>query len=114
MIILTVKFDFAASHQLPFHTGLCKNLHGHTYFVEIGFEFNELDANGMATDFETLNDIANDIKMEFDHKHLNDFVKPYPTAEMIAFHIQKRLVEMNALPHHVEVRETPRYSVRIE
>jgi len=38
------RFHFAAAHRLPFHNGLCKNLHGHTYFLEVilkKFYFND-------------------------------------------------------------------------
>ena len=35
---LGVSTDFSAAHSLPRHPGKCKNLHGHTYKVEVVVE----------------------------------------------------------------------------
>ena len=62
----TVKFD--AAHVLTNHQGLCKNLHGHTYRVDISGTQAEDDASDMVIDFKDLKKIATEIICDrFDH-----------------------------------------------
>jgi len=62
----TVKFD--AAHVLTNHSGLCKNLHGHTYRVDISAAQSAPDADGMVIDFKDLKTIASETICEkFDH-----------------------------------------------
>ena len=60
----TVKFD--AAHVLTNHQGLCKNLHGHTYRVDVSVA-QETDGD-MVVDFKELKKIANEVICDrFDH-----------------------------------------------
>ena len=52
----TVKFD--AAHVLTNHQGLCKNLHGHTYRVDVSVTQAEDDASDMVIDFKDLKRLA--------------------------------------------------------
>ena len=62
----TVKFD--AAHVLTNHQGLCKNLHGHTYRVDISVAQAEGDTKDMVIDFKDLKHIATEtICDRFDH-----------------------------------------------
>lgn len=62
----TVKFD--AAHVLTNHDGLCKNLHGHTYRVDVSVTQDENDDRDMVIDFKDLKRIANEaICDSFDH-----------------------------------------------
>ena len=62
----TVKFD--AAHVLTNHEGLCKNLHGHTYRVDVSVAQPEGDASDMVIDFKDLKRIATEVICErFDH-----------------------------------------------
>ena len=62
----TVKFD--AAHVLTNHQGLCKNLHGHTYRVDISVAQAEDDTRDMVIDFKDLKLIANEVVCDrFDH-----------------------------------------------
>ena len=62
----TVKFD--AAHVLTNHQGLCKNLHGHTYRVDISVSQPEDDGRDMVIDFKDLKGIANEVICDrFDH-----------------------------------------------
>ena len=62
----TVKFD--AAHILTNHQGLCKNLHGHTYRVDISVSQPEGDERDMVIDFKDLKRIATEtICDRFDH-----------------------------------------------
>ena len=62
----TVKFD--AAHVLTNHQGLCKNLHGHTYRVDVSVSQVEDDDRDMVIDFKDLKTIANEVICDrFDH-----------------------------------------------
>ncbi len=62
----TVRFD--AAHVLSNHQGLCKNLHGHTYRVDISVTQAEDDVSDMVIDFKDLKKIATEIICDrFDH-----------------------------------------------
>ena len=62
----TVKFD--AAHVLTNHQGLCKNLHGHTYRVDVSVAQAEDDDRDMVIDFKDLKGIANEVICDrFDH-----------------------------------------------
>ena len=60
----TVKFD--AAHVLTDHAGLCRNLHGHTYRVDVSVA-QETDGD-MVVDFKELKKIASEVICDrFDH-----------------------------------------------
>lgn len=62
----TVKFD--AAHILTNHEGLCKNLHGHTYRVDISARANLSNPDDMVIDFKDLKHIATEMIVDrFDH-----------------------------------------------
>lgn len=62
----TVKFD--AAHILTNHAGLCKNLHGHTYRVDVSVAQAPDDESDMVIDFKELKRIATEtICDRFDH-----------------------------------------------
>ncbi len=62
----TVKFD--AAHILTNHCGLCKNLHGHTYRVDVSVAQSAGDTSDMVIDFKDLKRIATEIVCDrFDH-----------------------------------------------
>ena len=44
--------EFAMAHRLQHHEGLCRNVHGHTYKVEVELEWPDVDnRTGMIRDF---------------------------------------------------------------
>ena len=86
MIEITKTFEFAAAHHLPYHKGLCKNLHGHNYKLEItvtGPIQKKGPERGMVMDFGNLKRIIKKaILDEFDHCNLNSLFDN-PTAEIM-------------------------------
>jgi len=44
------EFVWEMSHRLPYHEGNCKNIHGHSYKMELSLE-GEPNENGMLIDF---------------------------------------------------------------
>lgn len=66
MIKLGKDYVWEMSHRLPFHNGLCSNIHGHSYKMRVEL-VGELDANGMLIDFYDIDKIVLPIIKEFDH-----------------------------------------------
>ena len=68
MVTVTKTIKFDAAHVLTNHEGLCKNLHGHTYRVDVSVTQAQGDASGMVIDFKDLKRIASEVICErFDH-----------------------------------------------
>lgn len=78
---ITKIFEFEAAHHLPNYNGACRNLHGHSYRLEITVAGEIDDETGMIMDFSILKNIVNNnIISQWDHQNLNDFFI-LPTAE---------------------------------
>jgi len=68
MITVTKTVRFDAAHILTNHRGLCKNLHGHTYRVDVSVAQREGDTGDMVIDFKDLKGIATEVICDrFDH-----------------------------------------------
>ena len=68
MITVTKTVRFDAAHVLTNHQGLCKNLHGHTYRVDVSVTQAAEDGRDMVIDFKDLKGIANEVICDrFDH-----------------------------------------------
>lgn len=65
------EFTWSMSHRLPFHKGLCKNIHGHAYKMRV-IVGGETDENGMLIDFYDLDGAVRPIISSFDHAFLCD------------------------------------------
>lgn len=93
MISICKIFEFHAAHRLSDHDGKCKNLHGHTYKLEIemrmcrGYLEVHGPSKGMVMDFKHLSNWINTkIIDKVDHQCLNDiapFDEEPPTTENI-------------------------------
>ena len=57
-IHISRTFHFDMAHRLTFHKGKCRNLHGHTYKLEIIMS-GKVDKNGIIIDFGDLKNIVN-------------------------------------------------------
>ena len=82
---LTVIETFDAAHFLPDYDGPCRNMHGHTWRVEISWSFASVDQGaypGVAMCFTELKRQVRAILP--DHQLLNDALSFTPTAENIA------------------------------
>lgn len=80
---ITYEFEFHAAHQLHWHSGPCRMMHGHSYRCELTFG-GDLDERGVIVDFDEVGDFVDDKLMaRLDHTYLND-VLDNPTAERIA------------------------------
>jgi len=83
MYELKLQHQFASAHQLKDYIGECKNLHGHTWKVDIMIQMEKLvECNGaMVVDFKELKKLIDE---KFDHKFINNMVNYNPTAENIS------------------------------
>ena len=80
---VTCTFTFEAAHRLAWHPGKCRNLHGHSYRLDVSVS-GPLDANGVVLDFDTLQEVVRTLVVEeWDHRDLNE-VLDNPTAELLA------------------------------
>ncbi len=93
---LTVKGHFDAAHRLYGYPGECRNLHGHTWEVEVTVAGAELDDIGILYDFKALKSDLNAVLGRYDHVLINE-VEPFdtvsPTAENLARVIAAALEE---------------------
>lgn len=105
----TVRFD--AAHVLTNHQGLCRNLHGHTYRVDISVAMDDSSAArgaDMVIDFKDLKAIANETICErFDHAFI------YSAASAgeceIAEVVRRNGMRVAALPFRSTAENLARY-----
>lgn len=103
---LTVKGHFDAAHHLTGYPGECKDLHGHTWDIEVTVSGEKLDEVGILYDFKRLKEDLGTVLDEYDHVYLNEvapFDRVNPTAENLARIICERLAA--TVPDHVRVTE---------
>lgn len=98
MYELSVRTRFAAAHQLRNYDGICANLHGHTWTVEVSVAGRELDQDGILIDFKRLKEEVQKVVSTLDHHNLNDLPafgpggeKGNPTAENVAGYIFRQV-----------------------
>jgi 6-pyruvoyltetrahydropterin/6-carboxytetrahydropterin synthase len=65
-MIVAKKFKWEAAHRLPWHTGKCKQLHGHSYKMIVEF-FGEPNSNGMIIDFNDIKKMIEPLINQIDH-----------------------------------------------
>jgi 6-pyruvoyltetrahydropterin/6-carboxytetrahydropterin synthase len=106
------EYEFDAAHRLDWHPGKCRNLHGHTYRLEVTTR-GGVDDRGVVMDFSELDAIVRTrVLDDLDHCFLND-VLDNPTAERIGAWIWRRLAESELALSELRLWETRRSSVRI-
>ena len=89
---VTCRFRFESAHRLPLHAGKCKELHGHSYLLEVTIG-GEIGSNGMVMDFADIESVV-DAKVVslWDHRFLNELYDN-PTAENLAWQAFDNLTE---------------------
>lgn len=102
-------FYWEMGHRLPYHSGGCENIHGHSYRLKVEVE-GRTDERGMVMDYYELRALVQPVLAEIDHcfmcsmddQIMVEFLKNSPfkvvfvdfptTAENIARHLLKRIV----------------------
>lgn len=120
LVTISKVFRWEMGHRLPFHDGLCANLHGHSYQARVMLT-GEPDARGMVMDYYHLKRIIQPIIDSLDHSFMVDstdslmkqffdtnpmktVVVDFPsTAENIAAYILSAAVE--ALSGYASIKE---------
>ncbi|MBW3668501.1 MAG: 6-carboxytetrahydropterin synthase QueD [Actinobacteria bacterium] len=109
---VTRSFAFEAAHELPWHPGKCKRLHGHNYRFEVTVE-GPLDERGVVIDFDDLKRmVETEVVDRYDHRYLNDFFDN-PTAELLAQDVWKRLEAAGLRVARLRLWETSDSSVEL-
>ncbi len=103
---VTCTFTFEAAHRLEWHPGRCRNLHGHSYRLDVSVS-GPLDTNGVVIDFDQLSAVVTGELIErWDHRYLNDLVDN-PTAELLAHEAWRLLSAAGLELAAVRLWETP-------
>ena len=94
MYELKIKADFSAAHNLRGYKGVCEDLHGHNWHIEVYVQSSVLNNIGLLLDFKDLKGYTNEVLDTLDHKYLNDlesFKEINPSSENIAKYIYDEL-----------------------
>jgi 6-pyruvoyltetrahydropterin/6-carboxytetrahydropterin synthase len=115
-------FRFEAAHSLPNHEGKCRELHGHSYTVELAFEGDVKPPRGQSDDGMVVDFLAvadwwrREVEPLVDHRFLNETMPERflpTTAEHIAGWVLSLLVETGLPATEVTVWETPTASATV-
>ncbi len=114
------EFTFDAAHKLDNHQGHCRNLHGHTYRLQVGVygpiktEAGASD-EGMVMDFDQIKQLVKEqILGKLDHQYLNEVLDFRPTAENMAVWMVKVLRKAGLPVKFVRLYETPTSYIEVE
>ena len=97
-------FFFSAAHELPYHEGQCKELHGHNWRLDVqvtGPIQTNRSSTDMIMDFQDLDYTVNELIIKtHDHKYLNAIYEN-PVAENMIHDFAMILGEN--LPHPIKL-----------
>jgi 6-pyruvoyltetrahydropterin/6-carboxytetrahydropterin synthase len=102
---VTRSFTFEAAHQLPWHEGKCRHLHGHSYRLEVTV-VGPVGPQGIVVDFADIKAVVDrDVVAAYDHRYLNDLLDN-PTAELLAAEIWKTVEAADLAVSRIRLWET--------
>ncbi len=119
MLSVTKEFRFEAAHSISNHEGMCRNIHGHSYVLEVSVSGNRSSKSNMVIDFKDLRRvIEQQVIKEYDHALLlkrNDvnlvmmknsltrivWFEEEPTAESMLLDVVRRIQPV--LPEQVKL-----------
>ena len=96
MFELSVTGAIASAHFLRGYEGPCKDLHGHTWKIEVTVTSPTLDTIGFVIDFRDIKKQLKEFLAHLDHVCLNDlphFQEVNPTTENIAQYVYKEFAK---------------------
>ena len=125
------RFRWEGAHRLPWHTGGCQHLHGHSYYMMVELE-GEPDERGMLIDFKDIKRVLKPLVDAWDHATLvadddalllqavellgsKHFVLPYDSTsenlcryvtDYLGTHARDTLLEHNVMTIRVRLQET--------
>ena len=92
---VTKQFTFEMAHALYGYDGPCKNIHGHTYHLEVTLRGEPLDdathvKNGMVVDFSIIKKIVmEEVVSLYDHALVLNEDAPYVKSELLTNEFEK-------------------------
>ena len=95
-MLISKVFKFDSAHKLPYQSGKCSKLHGHTWKLVVTLE-GEVKKEGIVIDFKELKEIVNQRVIDkIDHEYLNDIMEN-PTCENLLLWIEQQLADVSGL-----------------
>lgn len=68
MLSVTKTFRFEAAHSISNHEGMCRNIHGHSYVLEVSVKGTPGNKSNMVIDFKDLKRVVEQqVIKEYDH-----------------------------------------------
>ena len=106
LVTVGVSAKFDSAHNLPSHPSKCRQMHGHTWHVEVEVTGTPDLETGMVIDFSALKTILGNVVDTLDHTSLN-LTFDNPTCENIALYIsgQLKVKGLSSYVLSVKVRE---------
>jgi 6-pyruvoyltetrahydropterin/6-carboxytetrahydropterin synthase len=92
---VTKQFTFEMAHALYGYDGPCKNIHGHTYHLEVTLRGEPLDdathvKNGMVVDFSVIKQIVmEEVVSIYDHALVLNEDAPYVKSDLLTTEFEK-------------------------
>lgn len=111
---ITKEVTFDCAHMLSGHEGLCANLHGHTYKVQVtvhGTPIIKGPSMGMLLDFKDLKNVINDVIMsKFDHAVIfSDVLMRNDSEEALLKWAKENLMRHFIMPGRTTAEEMAEY-----
>ena len=114
LLELKVTEHFDSAHYLREYPGKCKNVHGHTWYVDVVIKGKHLDNTGILIDFSDLKELVRNLIKPYDHQLLNE-IAPFdtvnPSSENLAkyfyYELKKILSDKPISLVRVTVSESP-------
>ena len=117
MLELSIESSFSAAHQLRGYEGVCKDVHGHNFLVEVTVRVKKLNDIGIGVDFLDLKREVDYFIKQVDHKNLSElsqFKKINPTSENLAIWLYeglyKKVTSKNVKLVKVQVKESAQFT----
>jgi len=110
-VTLTKEFEFAAAQSLPsFPEGhKCRQLHGHTFNLEIKVTGEVDPETGILYDFAKISEATDPLIDQLDHTYLNDVPGlEKPTTEVMCAWFWERLAPKLPGLSEIVIHESPR------
>jgi 6-pyruvoyltetrahydropterin/6-carboxytetrahydropterin synthase len=117
MFDLAIESNFSAAHRIDGYAGVCKDIHGHNFIVEVTVKVKKLNKIGFGIDFLDLKTEVTYFLKQLDHKNLNEikyFQKTNPTSENIAIwlfkNLSKKINSKNVKVSKIKIKESSDFS----
>ncbi len=70
-VVISKEFRWEMGHRIPWHSGGCQNVHGHSYSLIVELE-GKVDEGGMVLDYGDISFYVKPILAEIDHSYMID------------------------------------------